>query len=116
MAGAFLCAPASVAVRQLARRPPMSGNGYDAYRTSITEAHFRANVRLMARHLLRYGWRYAVIDAEWFVRNPTSSGGARKGHCSSGCRQRPARYFLCARAAAAFSRDLALGGYRPTLA
>jgi len=54
----------------------MGWNSYDAYGTTITEAQFRANARWMSRHLARYGWRYAVIDAEWFVPNPTPSGGA----------------------------------------
>jgi hypothetical protein len=33
----------------------------------------------MSRHLERYGWRYAVIDAEWFVSNPTASGSSPRG-------------------------------------
>ncbi len=51
----------------LARKPPMGWNSYDAYGTSITGAQFRANVRWMAKHLRRYGWRYAVIDAGWHI-------------------------------------------------
>ncbi len=70
------CSVALAGTGQIARRPPMGWNSYDAYGTTITEAQFRANVRWMSRHLRRYGWRYAVIDAEWFVRNPTPSGGA----------------------------------------
>lgn len=56
--------------------PPMGWNSYDAYGTTIDEAQFRANARWLSRHLARYGWRYAVIDAEWFVRNPTPSGNS----------------------------------------
>jgi hypothetical protein len=76
-AALLLCSAALAGARQLARRPPMGWNSYDAYGTTITEAQFRANVRWMSQHLRRYGWRYAVIDAEWFVRNPTPSGGAK---------------------------------------
>jgi hypothetical protein len=54
----------------------MGWNSYDAYGTTVSEAQFRANARWMSQHLARYGWRYVVIDAEWFVRNPTPSGGA----------------------------------------
>ena len=54
----------------------MGWNSYDAYGSTVSEAQFRANARWMSQHLARYGWRYAVIDAEWFVRNPTPSGGA----------------------------------------
>jgi alpha-galactosidase len=56
--------------------PPMGWNSYDAYGTTVTEAQVRANALWMSRHLKRYGWDYVVIDAEWFVRNPTPSGSA----------------------------------------
>lgn len=62
----------------VAASPPMGWNSYDAYGTTITERQFRANVLWMSRHLRRYGWRYAVIDAEWFARNPAPSGGSPK--------------------------------------
>jgi alpha-galactosidase len=52
----------------------MGWNSYDAYGTTIDEAQFRANALWMSRHLARYGWRYAVIDAEWFVPKPVASG------------------------------------------
>jgi alpha-galactosidase len=67
------CAPAGQArasTALLAARPPMGWNSYDAYGTTLDEAQFRANVRWMSRHLARYGWRYAVIDQGWYVRNP----------------------------------------------
>ncbi|HVS75738.1 MAG TPA: glycoside hydrolase family 27 protein [Steroidobacteraceae bacterium] len=71
------CLPRSAgAAVPAASTPPMGWNSYDAYGTTVSEAQFRANARWMSRHLARYGWRYAVIDAEWFVRNPTPSGGA----------------------------------------
>ncbi|EQD58395.1 alpha-galactosidase, partial [mine drainage metagenome] len=53
----------------------MGWNSWDAYGKTLTEAQFRANVRWMAKHLRRYGWRYAVIDAGWSV----PAGGARAG-------------------------------------
>ncbi|MGA8094605.1 MAG: glycoside hydrolase family 27 protein [Steroidobacteraceae bacterium] len=59
-----------------ASAPPMGWNSYDAYGTTVSEAQFRANTRWMSQHLARYGWRYVVIDAEWFVRNPTPAGGS----------------------------------------
>lgn len=74
-AGALACLP-QAALTAVAPTPPMGWNSYDAYGTTITEAQFRANARWMSRHLARYGWRYAVIDAEWFVPHPTPSGGA----------------------------------------
>jgi alpha-galactosidase len=57
----------------------MGWNSYDAYGTTINEAQFRANAIWMSRHLARYGWRYAVIDAEWFVPKPVASGAGSPG-------------------------------------
>lgn len=77
LACSSIVAYAHAATTQIAAaRPPMGWNSYDAYGTTITEAQFRANARWMSGHLARYGWRYAVIDAEWFVSNPTPSGNA----------------------------------------
>lgn len=71
------CAPAAGQHRAApdSASPPMGWNSYDAYGTTVNEAQFRANALWMSRHLKRYGWRYAVIDAEWFVRRPTAAGG-----------------------------------------
>ena len=58
----------------------MGWNSWDAYGTTITEAQFRADALWMSRYLAPYGWRYAVIDMEWFVRNPTPMGsGSTRG-------------------------------------
>lgn len=79
----FICVSAGVlfavpvlARGQIANRPPMGWNSYDAYGTTITGAQLRANALWMSRHLRQYGWRYVVIDEGWFVRNPTPSGGS----------------------------------------
>jgi hypothetical protein len=72
LAGPLPAARAAVATTA----PPMGWNSYDAYGTTVSEAQVRANARWMSQHLARYGWRYVVIDAEWFVRNPTPPGGA----------------------------------------
>ncbi len=47
----------------------MGWNSYDAFGSTINESEFKAEVRFMKRHLLRYGWKYAVIDYGWF--NPS---------------------------------------------
>jgi alpha-galactosidase len=57
--------------------PPMGWNSYDAYGTTVTEAQFRDNALWLSSNLERYGWGYAVIDMEWFVRNPTPTGNAK---------------------------------------
>ena len=60
-------APAHPSVRtDLAPAPPMGWNSYDAYRGSVTEQEFRANVDFLAQHLAPYGWNYAVIDYYWY--------------------------------------------------
>jgi alpha-galactosidase len=75
-AGALLGLPQPGRAAVATASPPMGWNSYDAYGTTVSEAQVRANARWMSQHLARYGWRYVVIDAEWFVRNPTPSGGA----------------------------------------
>jgi hypothetical protein len=63
--------------RNLAETPPMGWNSYDSYGTTINEAQVKANARRLADQLKRFGWRYVVVDMEWFVTNPTPSGNSR---------------------------------------
>jgi hypothetical protein len=48
----------------------MGWNSWDAYGLSINEDQFLENAKVLASKLLPYGWRYAVIDEGWFLRNP----------------------------------------------
>jgi hypothetical protein len=75
-AAGLACLPQTARAAVPAATPPMGWNSYDAYGTTVSEPQFRANVRWMSQHLARYGWSYAVVDMEWFVRNPTPSGNA----------------------------------------
>ncbi|OGV62664.1 MAG: hypothetical protein A2498_14740 [Lentisphaerae bacterium RIFOXYC12_FULL_60_16] len=50
---------------KLARTPPMGWNSYDCFGGEVTESEVRANAEYMARHLLKYGWEYVVIDIAW---------------------------------------------------
>ena len=61
----------------LAQTPPMGWNSWDAYGLTITEAQFRANVRVLAP-LRSSGWRYAVIDEGWYMQNPFASKAAEQ--------------------------------------
>ncbi len=61
----------------LAQTPPMGWNSWDAYGLTITEAQFRANVRVLAP-LRSSGWRYAVIDEGWYMQNPLASKAAEQ--------------------------------------
>ncbi len=50
---------------QLARKPPMGWNSYDCFGGEVDESDVRANAEYMARHLLKFGWEYVVIDIAW---------------------------------------------------
>lgn len=56
----------------VAPRPPMGWNSWDAYGFTITEAQFKANVALLARWK-RLGWSYAVIDEGWYMGDPAGT-------------------------------------------
>lgn len=55
----------------------MGWNSYDSYGTAVNEAEVKANARWLAHHLKRFGWRYVVVDMEWFVTNPTPAGNSK---------------------------------------
>lgn len=72
MAGAAYAQSSSKAGRSLlAATPPMGWNSWDSYAITINENQYKANADWEAAHLKKYGWQYAVIDMEWFVKNPT---------------------------------------------
>ena len=54
---------------QWAKTPPMGWNSWDCYGAAINEAQFRANVDWQAKHLLEYGYEYAVVDIRWTLQN-----------------------------------------------
>jgi hypothetical protein len=68
---ALAAAPAS-AQRPLAPAPPMGWNSWDAYGTTVTEDQVEANADAMARSLARSGYRYVVVDIQWY--QPTAEG------------------------------------------
>lgn len=50
----------------LAPTPPMGWNSYDSYGGDVNEQEVRANAAYLARHMMRYGWKYVVIDYYWY--------------------------------------------------
>ena len=48
----------------------MGWNSWDSYGLTITEAQFKANVKVEAERLKPAGYDYAVIDEGWFLVNP----------------------------------------------
>jgi len=59
----------------VAPTPPMGWNSYDSYGSTINESQFKAEAKFMKDNLLRYGWKYMVIDYLWFNPDP---GGWKK--------------------------------------
>lgn len=60
--------------RLLAQTPPMGWNSWDCFGTSVTEAEVRANAEFMARHLSEFGWRYVVVDIQWYEPHAQAGG------------------------------------------
>jgi alpha-galactosidase len=55
---------------EIALTPPMGWNSWDSYGLTINEREFRDNVEVLGSKLKPFGWKYAVIDEGWFLRNP----------------------------------------------
>jgi alpha-galactosidase len=52
--------------RGLAPTPPMGWNSWDCFGPSVTEDEVRRNAELIAARLAPYGWRYVVVDIQWY--------------------------------------------------
>ncbi len=50
----------------LAPTPPMGWNSWDSYGTTVREQDVKANAEVMARDLKKYGWKYVVVDIQWY--------------------------------------------------
>ena len=49
--------------------PPMGWNSWDSYGTTVREEQVKANADWMAQHLAKYGWKYIVVDIQWYEPN-----------------------------------------------
>lgn len=49
----------------------MGWNSWDCFATTVTEEQTRAHAGFMAKHLLRHGWEYVVVDIQWYEPNAT---------------------------------------------
>ena len=47
----------------------MGWNSWDSYGTTVREAQVKANADWMADHLAKYGWKYIVVDIQWYEPN-----------------------------------------------
>lgn len=54
-----------------AKTPPMGWNSWDGFATTVTEAQTRAHIDVMADKLKKFGWRYIVVDIQWYEPNAT---------------------------------------------
>lgn len=64
--------------RSWAPTPPMGWNSWDSFATTITESQARAEADYMAAHLKAHGWKYLIVDIQWY--EPAATGyDYRKG-------------------------------------
>lgn len=52
-----------------AQKPPMGWNSWDGFATTVTEVQTRAHIDFMAKSLRQHGWRYIVVDIQWYEPN-----------------------------------------------
>ena len=60
--------------RAWAVTPPMGWNSWDCFGTAVTEKDVKANADYMAQHLAQYGWKYIVVDIQWYEPNAKAHG------------------------------------------
>ncbi len=46
--------------------PPLGWNSWDSFGQAVTEAEVEANADFMAAKLAKFGWRYIVVDIQWY--------------------------------------------------
>ncbi len=56
----------SPAFHAWALTPPMGWNSWDSFGQAVTEAEVKVNADFMAAKLAKFGWRYVVVDIEWY--------------------------------------------------
>lgn len=62
----------------IASVPPMGWNSWDSYGETVTESDIRANSRVMAQRLKRFGWQYVTVDMGWYVQNHAAENDGGK--------------------------------------
>src|SRR5512146_225391 len=68
----MVCAADAAAQATLAPTPPMGWNSWDSFGTTVREDQVKANADAMAAKLAPFGWRYVVVDIQWY--QPTAQG------------------------------------------
>jgi hypothetical protein len=66
----LLLSPALFAASDpVAPSPPLGWNSWDSYGTTVREDQVKANADVMARDLAQHGWKYVVVDIQWYEPN-----------------------------------------------
>jgi hypothetical protein len=52
---------------KLAATPPLGWNSWDSFGTAVTEDEVKGNADYMAKNLAQFGWRYIVVDIQWYA-------------------------------------------------
>jgi len=63
----------------LAPTPPMGWNSWDTFGPSVREEEVKANADVMAAKLAKYGWKYVVVDIEWYQPDAHAHGYIARG-------------------------------------
>jgi alpha-galactosidase len=56
-----------------AKTPPLGWNSWDCYGATVKEDEVKGNADYMAEYLKPYGWKYVVVDIQWYESGATSS-------------------------------------------
>ncbi|MGH9735710.1 MAG: glycoside hydrolase family 27 protein [Candidatus Acidiferrales bacterium] len=56
----------------------MGWNSWDSFGEMVTERDIRANARVMAQRLKRFGWQYVTVDMGWYVENHAAENNGGK--------------------------------------
>ena len=68
-----LCSAAFSQVR-LAPTPPLGWNSWDVYGPSVREPEVKANADFMSSTLASHGWKYMIVDIEWYAPDAHAAG------------------------------------------
>ncbi|GFZ32062.1 alpha-galactosidase [Clostridium zeae] len=52
--------------KNIALTPPMGWNSWDCYGASVREEEVIGNIDYMEKYLKEYGWKYVVVDIQWY--------------------------------------------------
>jgi hypothetical protein len=62
------------AQERLAPTPPMGWNSWDVFGPSVREAEVKSNADFMSARLAAHGWRYIIVDIEWYAPDAHAAG------------------------------------------